>query len=160
MRSVELETMTHQAVLKLLGARIRHTLNTGRKATRLGKMTELEAKGAVIGRMANVLDYTREIKAKPNFQIPGTCLSAYRDGEYFLKIQASILQEWNQTLSNIETRIVQQSSQTLADLETRAGVPAGTAGHGYCVRCGRTLTAIDSVAAGIGPVCSGKVKRS
>jgi hypothetical protein len=146
---MDLEKLSPDQILRRLAARLRHTINIARKGIRTKTMTDLEAKGIVIGRIENILRYSKENKNKPDFKIPSVTVSAFNDGLRFLTIF--------ETFKN--KSIIDISDLTLPDLEKSANVPQGTSGRGYCMRCGRTLTALDSVVAGIGPVCSGKQKK-
>lgn len=152
---MEIENLSFEHVYQVLAARLRRTLNASRKGIKNNKLTENDAKGAIIGRMENILAYTRNNKDKPEFKIPYTVISAYEAGERFINI-VDVLEALPQ---NKIKRLIEISNMMLADLEQKANVEPGTAGNGFCIRCGKVLTNTESIAAGIGPICSGKVKK-
>ena len=61
--------------------------------------------------------------------------------------------------ASLAAQIIDLADLSLRDLEKETGVPQMTAGHGFCNRCGRELSNVDSVARGIGPVCLTKGKK-
>ena len=88
---MDIENMTPAQVLKQLGIRLRHTLNRGRKNQKLTdqkateaqikKLTDLEVKGMLIGRIASILAF---MKLNPMQPIPSTVSSAFWEAVKFL----------------------------------------------------------------------------
>jgi hypothetical protein len=138
-------------LLNKMAVRLKNTLSKCRKLARVGEMTELQAKGAVIGRIENILSQIQEIKRSgyyssvAGFKVPYKVISTISDANRRYKL-------------NLDGDATDFVGQSMNDLETRANVPRGTAGFGYCRRCGRLLTNPLSVAHGIGPECIKKAK--
>jgi len=104
-------------------------------------MKPAEAKGYVIARVDNLLRYLREH--------PGVILVPYQARrDYFYGISYIGIGQMPEPIP-----AARDEKLGLRELEVKANLPRGVAGHGSCMRCGRTLTDPKSVQAGIGPEC-------
>ena len=154
-KQIEFENMTPEQVLMLLAKRLHGTIKKVRKGVKRKEIAEDKAKGMVIGRMQNILSYIKEIKDTPNFEIHPAIITSYEMGERYLNINDVLAL----SLEQKEKGLIDRCDMSLNDLEMKANVQEGISGHGYCTKCGRTLTNVSSVASGIGPICATKNKK-
>jgi len=141
MGSQQMDTQTFLDV----AARLKRAIVHSRTARRKGKMDDNHARGYVIGRMYNIVQYAQDH--------PGEAIEAeaeawgkprryWNDGAQFIG--------WENPPGFVKAA---RDHEDLRTMEEHAHLPRGAAGYGSCRRCGRTLTNPLSVARGIGPEC-------